>query len=261
MTALAGSDVAASSFSSDCVGGLAHSKSKPTRYVQESPFSCIQLLSMSMPNSMVPLLLFISSIFFTSFPGLTLCAVVSLRSIEIFKTHEWLKATSTVYFLCKGENKTVLPDVKRPHAFYAFNGEESWQPLSNFSSKNCKWCGFYEEDSITSDDVFDEWEFCPSDFTAPDGEYTRFKEKEFNATFLCAECLSLAGVDEHDGKGMHIAVVVLLTALVSIILILGVVGAYKFWQKKIREQDQARFLKLFEDDDDIGDELGLGSVI
>ncbi|XP_027366278.1 uncharacterized protein LOC113872714 [Abrus precatorius] len=223
---------------------------------------------MSLPNSRVPLLLFISSIFFASFPGLMLCAVVSLSSIEIYKTHEWLKATSTVYFLCKGreENKTVLPDVKKPHVIYAFNGQESWQPLTNFSSKQCKRCGLYEEDSITSDDVFDEWEFCPSDFAARDGEYIRFKEKEFNATFLCRECLSLARVpgasDEHDnGKGMHIAVGVLLSALVSIILVLGLVGAYKFWQKKIREQDQARFLKLFEDGDDIGDELGLDTVI
>ena len=54
---------------------------------------------------------------------------MSLRSIEIFKTHEWLKATTTVYFLCKGENMTVLLDVKRPHAIYAFNGQESWQVL------------------------------------------------------------------------------------------------------------------------------------
>ncbi|KAK7345631.1 hypothetical protein VNO77_16239 [Canavalia gladiata] len=222
---------------------------------------------MSLPISRVPFLFFFSSMFFTSFPGLMQCAVLSLSSIEIYKTHEWLKATSTVYFLCRGDNKTVLPDVKKAHFFYTFNGQESWQPLSNFSSKKCKRCGLYEEDSITSDDVFDEWEFCPSDFTARDGEYIRFKEKEFNATFLCPECLSLDGVsssDEHgDGKGMHIAVVVLLSALVSVILILGVVGAYKFWQKKIREQDQARFLKLFEgeDENDIGDQLGLDSVI
>ncbi|XP_014512821.1 uncharacterized protein LOC106771365 isoform X1 [Vigna radiata var. radiata] len=214
------------------------------------------------PNCRVPLLLFISSIFFTCFPGSTLCAVVSLKSIEVFKTHEWLKATTTVYFLCKGESKTVLLDVRKSHTLYAFNGEESWQPLSNFTSKECRRCGFYEEDSITSDDVLDEWEFCPSDFTVPDGEYIRFKENQFVATFLCSECLSLAAVDEHDdGKGMHIVVVVLLSALVSIILILGVVGAYKFWEKKIREQDQARLLKLFEDDDEIGDELGLGTVI
>jgi len=67
-----------------------------------------------------------------------------------------------------------------------------FQPLSNFTSKKCKRCGFYEEDSITSDDVLDKWEFCPSDFTAPDGEYIRFQEKQFSATFLCSECLSLA---------------------------------------------------------------------
>ena len=59
--------------------------------------------------------------------GLVLSAVVTLSSIEIFTTHEWLKHTPTVYFLCKGENKTVLPDVKEKHVFYDFKGEESWQ--------------------------------------------------------------------------------------------------------------------------------------
>lgn len=68
-----------------------------------------------------------------------------------------------------------------------------FQPLTNFSSKKCKRCGLYEEDSITSDDAFDEWEFCPDDFTAPRGEYIKFTEKEFNATFMCPDCLSLAG--------------------------------------------------------------------
>jgi len=61
--------------------------------------------------------------------GSTLCAVVSLRSIEVFKTHEWLKATTTVYFLCKGESKTVLLDVRKSHVLYAFSGEESWQVI------------------------------------------------------------------------------------------------------------------------------------
>jgi hypothetical protein len=61
--------------------------------------------------------------------------------------------------------------------------------LTEFISRKCKRCGFYEEDSILSDDVFDEWELCPSDFAAPDGKYLHFKEKEFNATFMCPECL------------------------------------------------------------------------
>ncbi|KAJ1395996.1 UPF0014 family [Sesbania bispinosa] len=213
-------------------------------------------------------LLLISSIFFffTYFPGLVLSAAVTLGSIEIFTTHEWLRASPTVYFQCRGDNKTVLPDVKKKHVFYAFKGEESWQPLTNITGKKCKRCGLYEQDSILSDDVFDEWELCPSDFTAPDGKYIHFKEKEFNASFMCPECLSFTATAvsapevNHKGKGMHIAVVILLTVLISTVLILGAVGAYKYWQKKKRQQDQARFLKLFEEDD-IEDELGLGTII
>jgi len=68
-----------------------------------------------------------------------------------------------------------------------------FQPLTNFSGKKCKRCGFYEQDKILYDDVFDEWELCPSDFTAPDGRYIHFKEKEFNATFLCSDCLNISG--------------------------------------------------------------------
>lgn len=40
--------------------------------------------------------------------------------------------------------------------------------------------------------MFEEWEFCPSDFTVPDGKFIRFKDKEFNATFLCSECTAFA---------------------------------------------------------------------
>lgn len=60
---------------------------------------------------------------------------------------------------------------------------------------------------------------------------------------------------------MHGAVIVLLTILVLAILTLAILVIYKYWQKKKREQDQARFMKLFEDGDDIEDELGLGTII
>ncbi|KAI3721025.1 hypothetical protein L2E82_32027 [Cichorium intybus] len=33
-----------------------------------------------------------------------------------------------------------------------------------------------------------QWEFCPSDFT-PYGRYTHTKDEEFNATFLCDDCI------------------------------------------------------------------------
>ncbi|CAK7341755.1 unnamed protein product [Dovyalis caffra] len=276
-----------------------------------------------------------------------------------------------------GENKTVLPDVKTVNVSYTFKGEESWQPLTEFMSAKCKRCGFYEEDKIKSDDVFDEWEFCPSDFADSDGKYKRINPKEFDATFLCPQCVPISAAEcglnvivrmivcygvlsiekegmpvfgdmshqwmirnccfrkltnlggggegitlgysqkgrdfdsgregripvllkdkswagifavirviwkqlfvqeyTHDsvlhvredsnsaskphkeGNGMHLAVIILISALVSTVFVLGVVAAYKYWQRKKREQDQARFLKLFEDGDDIEDELGLGS--
>lgn len=53
---------------------------------------------------------------------------VTLDSIEIFETHEWFKKP-TVYFQCKEENHTVLPDVKEANVTYKFKGQESWQVL------------------------------------------------------------------------------------------------------------------------------------
>ncbi|KAK7378593.1 hypothetical protein VNO80_04038 [Phaseolus coccineus] len=223
---------------------------------------------MSPPHSL--LLLFSSIFFFAYFPGLVVSADVTLSSIEIFTTHEWLKATPSLYFQCKGDNKTKLLDVKETNVSYTFKGEESWQSLTNFFGKKCKRCGFYEEDKILYDDVFDEWELCPSDFTTPDGRYVHFKEKEFNASFLCPDCLPISGVSvsappaknqDQSKKGMHGAVIVLLTILVLAILTLAILVVYKYWQKKKREQDQARFMKLFEDGDDIEDELSLGTII
>ncbi|KAK4772864.1 hypothetical protein SAY87_027883 [Trapa incisa] len=190
-------------------------------------------------------------------------AVVTLHSLSIFKTHEWFKLNPTIYFQCKGENKTVLPDVKKAHVIYTFKGQESWQPLTNFSGEKCKRCGFYEQDTVKTDDVLDEWELCPSDFSKSDGRYTRNNDKEFNATFTCSECVhhsadsNSAPTTHKEKKDMHVAFIILISVLVSTVFIFGLIAAYKYWLKKKREQEQARFLKLFEDDDDIEDELGL----
>ncbi|KAK4800338.1 hypothetical protein SAY86_020825 [Trapa natans] len=200
------------------------------------------------------------------FPGQLSSAVVTLHSLSIFKTHEWFKLNPTIYFQCKGENKTVLPDVKKAHVIYTFKGQESWQPLTNFSGEKCKRCGFYEQDTVKTDDVLDEWELCPSDFSKSDGRYTRNNDKEFNATFTCSECVhhsadSNSALTTHkEKKDMHVAFIILISVLVSTVFIFGLIAAYKYWLKKKREQEQARFLKLFEDDDDIEDELGLGNL-
>ncbi|MCL7042524.1 hypothetical protein MKW94_007522 [Papaver nudicaule] len=173
-------------------------------------------------------------------------AVVTLQSIQIFKNHEWLNNKPTVYFRCQDENMTVLPDVTTTHSLYTFNGEESWQPLTELEKK-CKRCGLYEEDTIETDDIFD-------------GIYTCFKDKEFNATFFCPNCVGL-GARVFKGNGMSVILVIVTTVLVSAASIFGAVIGYIYWQKKKREQDQARYLKLFEDDDELEEELGLGAIV
>ncbi|KAG7560723.1 hypothetical protein ISN45_Aa05g022240 [Arabidopsis thaliana x Arabidopsis arenosa] len=206
-------------------------------------------------------------IFFSSFPGTILTQEVTLDSIRIFTTHDWFSTKPTVYFQCKGENKTVLPDVKRTNVSYAFNGEESWQPLTDLKGTKCKRCGIYEDDPLKYD-TFDEWELCPSDFTA-EGSYKREKEKEFNATFLCHGCSQVgagstkeSGTEKEEEKGgMHPAIVVLIVVLLLGVVAVGLLVGYKYWRKKKRQQEQARFLKLFEDGDDIEDELGLENTL
>ncbi|CAN4116869.1 unnamed protein product [Withania somnifera] len=220
------------------------------------------------PRGSPLLLLFCCLILLSSFSGLIRSAVVTLDSIEIYNTHELLGSAPEVYFRCKGENRTIyLPDVKKKHELYTFKGEESWQPLTELEAKKCKRCGIYEKDPfIKPDDVFDEWEFCASDFSRPDGKYIHFKEKEFNATFLCPDCVPLEGASNHtDGprnkaKGMHWTLVLLICVLVTTFVVLGAVTAYKYWQKRNKQQEQARFLKLFDESDDIEDELGVGPL-
>ncbi|PIA38818.1 hypothetical protein AQUCO_02700191v1 [Aquilegia coerulea] len=195
---------------------------------------------------------------YSIFPGVFSSGPVTLERIEIFTTHDWLKATPTVYFRCQGENKTLLPDVKKKNVVYTFKGEESWQPLTELTDKKCKRCGFYEEDTVGSDDVFDEWEFCASEFTPPKGRYIRFKGKEFNVTFLCPECKGTAHASEvPEKKKNNVTVVIIISSISSVVFIFGAVAGYKYWRRRKREQDQARFLKLFEDGDDIEDEFGL----
>ncbi|KAG7628364.1 hypothetical protein AtNW77_Chr3g0209041 [Arabidopsis thaliana] len=206
-------------------------------------------------------------IFFSSFPGTILTQEVTLDSVQIFTTHDWFSTKPTVFFQCKGENKTVLPDVKRTNVSYSFNGEESWQPLTELQGTKCKRCGIYEDDPLKYD-TFDEWELCPSDFTA-EGSYKRFKEKEFNATFLCHGCSQVgAGSNKESGtekeeqkSGMHPGIVVLIVVLLLGVVAVGLLVGYKYWRKKKRQQEQARFLKLFEDGDDIEDELGLENTL
>ncbi|KAJ0979399.1 hypothetical protein J5N97_014873 [Dioscorea zingiberensis] len=207
------------------------------------------------------MLIFLYS-FISLLPGILSSRVVTLGSIEIFTTHEWLPSKPIVYFQCQGENRTLLPDVKESHLRYTFKGEESWQPLTELTEKKCKRCGLFEMDSFKPDDVFDEWELCPDVFV--DGKYIHFKDKEVNATFICLQCSADDGAQSSSSnranRKTNVALVIVVSLLASILTIIGTTVVYKYWQKRKREQDQARFLKLFEEGDDIEDELGLDPV-
>lgn len=194
-------------------------------------------------------------IFLGSLPGTILTQQLTLDSILIFKTHEWFSTKPIVYFQCKGENKTVFRDVKITNVSYSFNGQESWQPLTELKGTQCKRCGIYEEDTFRYD-AFNEWELCPSDFTS-EGIYTHAKAKDFNATFLCHGCSQLLGAglnkdsgtdkEEETPRSGPAIIVVLVLGGVAV----GFVVGCKNWRKKKQQQEQARFLKLFEDGDEI----------
>ncbi|KAJ0690980.1 hypothetical protein HanOQP8_Chr11g0423971 [Helianthus annuus] len=62
---------------------------------------------------------------------------------------------------------------------------------------------------------------------------------------------------------MHWSMIIIIGLSVvssTVLLIMGLLLAYKIWQKRKRQQDQARFMKLFEDTDEIEDELGIGPL-
>lgn len=67
----------------------------------------------------------------------------------------------------------------------------------------------------------------------------------------------------HEKNGMHWGVKLIIgigIVAATILIIMGLIVAYKYWLKRKKEQEQARFLKLFEDTDDIEDELGIGPL-
>ncbi|CAH2074432.1 unnamed protein product [Thlaspi arvense] len=198
---------------------------------------------------------------------------------DIHYSHDWFKLKHTVYFQCKGENKTVLPDVTKSGILYTFRGQESWQarpnslftsPMTEISGEKCKRCGIYEQGSLISDKEFDEWELCPSDFSASQ-IYMHSKDKEINATFVCHGCAKLESVSaeaktgssskEEGDNGATVAIAVVAGVLCATLVVVGGVFMFKHSKRMKLQRDQARFMKLFEESDEPEDELGLEPVI
>jgi len=77
---------------------------------------------------------FVGLLVFVLDAELLLSAVVTLDSLEIYQNHEWIGSKPKVYFQCSGENKIVLPDVKKTNSVYKFKGEESFQVRKDWVS-------------------------------------------------------------------------------------------------------------------------------
>jgi heme/copper-type cytochrome/quinol oxidase subunit 2 len=67
--------------------------------------------------------------------------------------------------------------------------------------------------------------------------------------------------DKGEPRKKTLAVVVVVSILASIFTVIAAVTIYKYWQRRKRQQDQLRFLKLFEENDDLEDEIALSHVI
>lgn len=66
-----------------------------------------------------------------TFVGIMSTRLVTLGSIELYQTHDWFPSKPTIYFSCREENRTYLPDVQKTNILYTFKGEESWQVRGN----------------------------------------------------------------------------------------------------------------------------------
>ncbi|ONM62771.1 hypothetical protein ZEAMMB73_Zm00001d000250 [Zea mays] len=65
--------------------------------------------------------------------------------------------------------------------------------------------------------------------------------------------------EDLETKKTSIAVIIVVSVLASVLVVTALFGGFRYWQKKKRERDQAWFLKLFEERDDLEDELGLSN--
>lgn len=63
--------------------------------------------------------------------------------------------------------------------------------------------------------------------------------------------------ETHATSSISTGSTVLIVFLVLVVFLLISLFLFKFWQKKKREEQYARLLKLFEEDDEIELELGL----
>ncbi|XP_076950020.1 uncharacterized protein LOC143622883 [Bidens hawaiensis] len=232
---------------------------------------------------------------FILFAEVLLSAVVTLKSLEIYTTHEWFASSPKVYFKCNGEKKIVLPDVKKKHTVYTFRAEESFQVCNKLillrilKVQNARGVDFIMRGLLNLMTYLTSGNFVLRIFTlmvvgtfAPITKNSMQrscvqsvqKKVSSNLTFYDTNnkkwCLvgrpessdDDRNYDEKENgtKWSMILIISISVVASTVLLIMGLLYAFKIWQKRKRQQEQARFMKLFEDTDDIEDELGIGPL-
>eukprot|EP00899_Mesostigma_viride_P008944 jgi/Mesvir1/18050/Mv09367-RA.1 len=193
--------------------------------------------------------------------------VVYLESLEIFQTHEIL-ADPTVYLFCDGGDRIYFPQVRLANVTYSFAHNETWQPVANLSvNAPCIHCGFLEEDTIKTDDVFGHFQLCRPDFKRGLGGHVekgwaiQSRVDEFTASFSCMECANATDMaddtektedtsaDDEDGgtSKFMIGVFIIAACVGGVFLGIAIMKLVRIIQEKRRMRQMARFELLYVD--------------
>ncbi|CAI5986358.1 unnamed protein product [Closterium sp. NIES-65] len=115
---------------------------------------------------------------------------VSLESVTLFKRFSWY-GTPSVYIECDSANRTYLPAVNSTLTWFTFQGNESWQPVTQLDHGQCRTCGLYERQALWyKDGCFGTWAVCSSNFSDRDsrGLFTFVQPGSFHANLACYAC-------------------------------------------------------------------------
>eukprot|EP00270_Netrium_digitus_P006961 TRINITY_DN2007_c0_g1_i1.p1 TRINITY_DN2007_c0_g1~~TRINITY_DN2007_c0_g1_i1.p1 ORF type:complete len:290 (-),score=56.91 TRINITY_DN2007_c0_g1_i1:63-932(-) len=200
--------------------------------------------------------------------------------IVIYNRHDGWIFSPSFYFQCAGEKKKFLTGVTNTFTVYNFSKNESWQPLAVLDEVKCKRCGLYEADDLTSDDILEEWELCPLDFSRRTGLLNVYKHGEFNLTLVCTGCPfrpqhTFSSNTSSQGTNLLVLLLSVVSFGLGCALFIGVITYLKqkqswpFRDGRASEQDGVAFMQVFDMDldeefsaeDEIVDDFGQSPVV
>ncbi|GJP81839.1 hypothetical protein CLOP_g11957 [Closterium sp. NIES-67] len=138
------------------------------------------------------LLLFAAAVLLSAIHQSQECAAynVSLESVTLFKRFSW-HGTPSIYIECDSANRTYLPAVNSTLTWFTFQGNESWQPVTQLEHGQCRTCALYERLALWyKDGCFGTWAVCSGNFSDRDsrGLFTFLQPASFHANLACYAC-------------------------------------------------------------------------